>query len=111
MNRVEELILQALTTANDNQMRAQAEKTIFAIFNENPSDFFLTCTNIVVSEGKSESIRRSAGTVMKALLGKRVLLPPFRRKTGSFIGTWCPLTCGIISSRCCCRTWSHPIWW
>lgn len=48
MNRVEEMIMQALTTAHNNNLRQQAEKTVFTLLNDSPSEFFLTCANIVV---------------------------------------------------------------
>jgi hypothetical protein len=88
MNRVEELIMQALTTAHNNQLRQQAEKTIFALLNDSPADFFLTCAQIVVDEAKPEQIRQSAASVMKAVLAKRVPLLPRRRRTATTSGTW-----------------------
>jgi hypothetical protein len=88
MNRVEELIIQALTTANDNKFRQQAETTIFTLLSNNPNDFFLTCAGIVADPNKQETIRQSAASVLKAVLAKRVRGLPYRPTSRSTSGTW-----------------------
>jgi hypothetical protein len=75
MNQVEDLIIRALTTADNNQMRQQAESTIFSLLHENPSSFFLTLANIVSDEHKPDNLRQQAATVMKAVLAKRLPVP------------------------------------
>lgn len=71
MNRVEDLIIQALTIADNNQLRQQAENTIFSLLRDNPSDFFFTCARIVADNNKPTRIRQQAALVMKAVLSKR----------------------------------------
>lgn len=71
MNRVEELIIQALTTADNNQLRQQAEATIFSLLRDNPSDFFYTCARIVADDNKLPRIRQQTASVLKAILAKR----------------------------------------
>lgn len=75
MNQVEDLIIRALTTADNNQLRQQAESTIFSLLHDDPSSFFFTCANIVSDEHKSDNIRQQAATVMKAVLAKRIPSP------------------------------------
>lgn len=88
MNRVEDLIIQALTTADNNNLRQKAENTIFCLLRENPTDFFTTCTNIVTESSKNLNLRQQAATVMKAVLSKRVQTIPFRPRIMSTTGTW-----------------------
>lgn len=95
MNRVEELIIKALNTADNNHLRQQAENTIFGLLRENPSEFFLTCAHIVADEGKTDKIRQSAASVMKAILAKRVGLMRYRLKTMSIFGIYLARTSGI----------------
>jgi hypothetical protein len=91
MNQVEHLIIQALTTADNNTLRKQAENGIFALVHENPSNFFISCATIVSNEGKNQNVRQQTATVMKAVLSKRVPLSPFRPKTMT--------TTGILQTR------------
>lgn len=87
MNQVEELIVRALNTTHNNELRMQAESAIFGLLRESPADFFATCAAIVVSEDKSEKMRQSAASVLKAILARQVRSRPLRPKTGSSTGT------------------------
>lgn len=87
MNQVEHLIIQALTTADNNNLRKQAENGIFALVHENPSSFFINCATIVSNEGKNQNVRQQTATVMKAVLSKRVPLSRYRPKTMITTGT------------------------
>ena len=47
MQQIEHIIHTALNQADNNELRAQAEKQIYHLTNSNPTDFFLTLASIV----------------------------------------------------------------
>jgi len=52
----------------------------------NPSEFFIKCSQIIVDENKKDTLRQSTATVMKALLVKKVYFYIFRIIMEDFTG-------------------------
>lgn len=72
MNQIEQLILHALTTTNDNNLRSQAEREIFQLLGSNPAEMFYTCAKIVGDNSKNTQVRQSTASIIKILLTQKV---------------------------------------
>lgn len=87
MQHIENIIYTALNQSDNNDLRAQAEREIYHLTNNNPTDLFLTLATIVADDNKSTVIRQSVATVFKRLLALKVLCPPSRTIRTSCTGT------------------------